>query len=430
MPWTTAGAEVGKYDLWNVATHEVGHFAGMGHVGDPKSACIGCIGSTAVSIQTMYWEGTTNDITRRSLDWGDKSGIRYLYPRRFVAVDSTATGTNTGVGSVTGGADAAFGRINSATGQPDLLVGWIKGGGTGVQNTIYYRIGWDFSSSSGSASSWSSIRTAVDSTATGDRAGVGTASDGLGIALATIDGDSVPDLLVAWVDAPSGANKIYYRIGWDLSTTGIPASWSPIRTAGGGASIGDRTGDIGVCVRDIKSSTPTKQEMVVAWTDGLDGANKVRYVIGYDMNLTSGVPASWSARQEMAGGSYWVGSETDGTGLACSDFDTGGLDYLLSWIDGRSGNNQIVYRVGRNIPSTGIASSWTPTPGGDVGSTKRGPGLSYETMGSESQGLGLAFGDIDGSESDDVAFVWVDDASGENTIYYWVEWNGKYNSHP
>ena len=51
---------------------------------------------------------------------------------------------------------------------------------------------------------------------------------GAGIAVADLDGDGVPELLVLTVDAPAGANAGYYSVGWGLDEQGRPArGWGP-----------------------------------------------------------------------------------------------------------------------------------------------------------------------------------------------------------
>jgi len=57
----------GKMDFHNIAAHEVGHAAGMGH---PESSCVN---------ETMYAYADNAEIKKRDLNSGDIAGIKALY---------------------------------------------------------------------------------------------------------------------------------------------------------------------------------------------------------------------------------------------------------------------------------------------------------------------------------------------------------------
>lgn len=61
------GAQPNCYDAQSIATHEIGHWL---RLEDLQS-----------SAQTMYGNGAaTNDVSLRSLEWGDENGAHYVYP--------------------------------------------------------------------------------------------------------------------------------------------------------------------------------------------------------------------------------------------------------------------------------------------------------------------------------------------------------------
>ena len=66
--WSTTG-ELGKYDIQNVGTHEVGHTLVLEDLYDP-----------ADSEQTMYGYCSMGETKKRTLDASDIAGIRYIYP--------------------------------------------------------------------------------------------------------------------------------------------------------------------------------------------------------------------------------------------------------------------------------------------------------------------------------------------------------------
>lgn len=65
--WATDGSS-GNFDVENVASHEFGHVAGLGHDNSPKSGCL-----------TMYRFAGLGEIQKRTLGLGDKLGMDVLY---------------------------------------------------------------------------------------------------------------------------------------------------------------------------------------------------------------------------------------------------------------------------------------------------------------------------------------------------------------
>ena len=104
---------------------------------------------------------------------------------------------------------------------PDVLVAWVDN--PGGENAIRYRVGWDLDASGGLGGDWSPIFTVPG--------WVGADSFGLGITNTYISPDSNHDLVLFWVD---GSGNAYYKIGWDLQTTGAVSSWSAERLIFGG----------------------------------------------------------------------------------------------------------------------------------------------------------------------------------------------------
>lgn len=72
--WATDGSS-DKFDVENVASHELGHVAGLGHDNPPKSGCL-----------TMYKFAGLGETQKRTLGLGDKLGMNTLYS----STDTTA----------------------------------------------------------------------------------------------------------------------------------------------------------------------------------------------------------------------------------------------------------------------------------------------------------------------------------------------------
>lgn len=82
FPWSTASAgEAGRFDLQSVATHEIGHFAGLGHsaIGETEVRPEGrrVLASGAVMFPISLGRGSIDD---RTLQPDDIAGISDLYP--------------------------------------------------------------------------------------------------------------------------------------------------------------------------------------------------------------------------------------------------------------------------------------------------------------------------------------------------------------
>ncbi|MBU3907126.1 MAG: matrixin family metalloprotease [Nanoarchaeota archaeon] len=65
--WSASG-EAGKMDFENIATHELGHSVGMND-----------LYTTACSAQTMYGYASLGETKKRTLEAGDRTGVKKLY---------------------------------------------------------------------------------------------------------------------------------------------------------------------------------------------------------------------------------------------------------------------------------------------------------------------------------------------------------------
>jgi len=139
FPWSVAAAgETGRFDLESIATHEIGHFSGLGHsaLGETTSQNGGrqVDSSEAVMFPIAYTRGS---IAGRTLKADDIAGISDLYPTPdFAAATGSISGRVTNGGKPSFGAhvvayDLAKGTMVAGftlTGQGEFAIGGLSPG--------------------------------------------------------------------------------------------------------------------------------------------------------------------------------------------------------------------------------------------------------------------------------------------------------------
>lgn len=359
-----------RIDLVSVATHEFGHSLGLNH--------------SAVGGSLMF---PTYSGPHRFLSQDDLDGIRAIYgPRQSARVSVPGW-----FGAANQGADIALADI-SGNGRPDLVVFHVDN--PGGENHGYYRIGWNLNNN-GVPTAWSSIMNVpgwfgaedqgagiaiadisgngrpdlvvfhIDNPGGENRgfyrigwnlnlAGVvtggwtgpipipgwfGAENQGAAIALADVNGNGRPDLIVFHIDNPGGENHGYYRIGWNLSPLGmVTGGWSPIQMVPGWFGAEDQ--GAGIAVADLNGSG--RPDLVVFHVDNPGGENHGYYRIGRDLSL-GGLAASWGPVIPVTG---WFGAEDQGAGIALGNINSAGtLDLVVFHVDNPAGENHGYYRT-------------------------------------------------------------------------------------
>lgn len=225
-------------------------------------------------------------------------------------------------------------------------------------------------------------------------------NQGGGVALGRFDGDSRPDLVFVRADAPDKDNSLFYRVGFNVGTDGMPTSYGPMVQVPGG--IGYTTSGAGVSVADINGNG--KQDLVVVYVDAPNGTDATRYRIGWDMSA-SGTVSSWSEIRSFAGGFH--GNSTAGADVVVRDVDNNGkLDVIIATVDDPSSDNVVYWSVGYDLNSdgyfTGANSPTRSKPGG---------------IGWRTADLGLSVADMNRDNIPDLVFSWIDDAGGQDVHY-------------
>ena len=195
----------------------------------------------------------------------------------------------------------------------------------------------------GVAESWSSMKT---------KGGLGSSNDGGGVAFGDINDNGKLDMILMGIDDPSGPNKFWYWIGWDLNSDGEPTRWSSKKEKKGLGSYNDGGG---VALADLDGNG--KLDLVLMGIDDPSGSNKFWYFVGWNLN-SDGAPSSWSEVVKVDG----VGHSQEGGGVAIADINRDGkLDLLMMGVDDPSGPNEFRYRIG-----WGVSSEITSVPPASV----------------------------------------------------------------
>ncbi|MEV6812939.1 DUF3892 domain-containing protein [Micromonospora sp. NPDC051296] len=265
-------------------------------------------------------------------------------------------------------------------------------------NYIHHRVGRDLGFEAEVRGGWSApVRKPTP---------IGWETQGLGIAVADVNGSGRPDLILMWVDNPAGANTVRYQVGWDLDAAGqVTGGWSPefrlpdevaAEVQGADLALADLDGD-------------GRPELILAYVTG-GASGKVHYRVGWRLDTTGEITRGWSDSVPVQDLPWPV----QGVGVAVADLDDNGTpDLVVLAVGPYQGATQAVYRIGRKINPRGrVAGGWSSlkTVGG-------GP------LPTAHQGAGIAVMDVTGTRRADLVFFHLANPALDNQGYYRVGWD-------
>jgi hypothetical protein len=200
--------------------------------------------------------------------------------------------------------------------RPDLVVA-VYDNPSG-QNNFRYKIGWNLSPG-GAVTSWSGV-TQVD--------GVGWEGQGAAVALTNLDNNARPEMVLMAYDNPSGANEFRIKIGFNINSAGIAASWSGVTRFAGVGWEGQGAG-----LRFVDTDFNGRPDMIFMAYDNPSGGNTFRFEVGRNLTNTGGLglpfgfPRDWNGDGSFQNGVVFnVNGDMDGSGNAI-------LEVLTDWND-------------------------------------------------------------------------------------------------
>jgi hypothetical protein len=191
-------------------------------------------------------------------------------------------------------------------------------------------------------------------------------NQGVGAAIFDVDKDGKQDLLVFMIDNPPGQNQGFYRIGKQLDVNGkINGGWGPWMPIPDWFSSENQFGGIAVADLD-GNGNPELIVMMIDNPPGQNrGLYRIGRNLDANANVTGGwtpwidvgpVPPPPPPLDQPT----WFSWENQGAGVAVSDVDGDGkLDLLVFMIDEAVDQNQAFYKIGSQLDINGNVAQWS-----------------------------------------------------------------------
>ncbi|MFF0477577.1 hypothetical protein [Streptomyces sp. NPDC004284] len=247
----------------------------------------------------------------RDLD-ADANASRWIGPVAMPTPMSTAMTASGGLSTPVNvlGGSCTLADLDGDDNQ-ELIVVYL--GGLSGNKRLFMRIGWNIAPDTGLArGGWSD---SVELPWPGRPDDSAPAVVGLDIAVADLNHDLRPELIVMLAEKTAAGVTCSYRVGWNINARGVVdrSAWGPVVQVPGTVPA---AAGAGIAVADFSGTE--KPDLVVLVLEDGPGANSASYRIGWDVDGGSGAPRAWSAPIPAdAGASY--GWTSQGAGVAFAD---------------------------------------------------------------------------------------------------------------
>jgi hypothetical protein len=186
-------------------------------------------------------------------------------------------------------------------------------------------------------------------------------NQGIGIAVADLDGSGTQDLIVVMIDNPGGLNRGLLRIGRALDADGqVTGGWT------GWIDVPDWFSweNQGISAAVTQPDGQGLRHLVVFTVDNGPEGNRGIYRLGTGLTA-DGTVQGWTDWIDVPD---WFSWENAGCGVAVTDRADGtGRDLVIFQIDNAVGQNQAFYRIGTDLGDDGIPAGgwgrWMGVPG-------------------------------------------------------------------
>lgn len=231
--------------------------------------------------------------------------------------------------------------------------------------------------------------------------GLGNDNEGGGVAIADINGNGKPDMILMGVDAPLGENRFWYKILFDLDKSGFPSRESTtiynIQASGWDSAGG------GIAISDINKNG--KPDLILMCADRpKKGPANLCYRVVYDLR-SDGSYTSLSSIKVISG----MGDIFQGADIDICDINKNGIPdlVLMTYDNPNSKDNNFRYKIAFDLNAAGDSYNFSPR-------------YQVDGVGYDGEGGGVAVGDIDNNGTLDIIFMALDAPRGLDSFRYRV----------